>query len=90
MVAILTLAAEAGRDIDCDSFEDMSRIKRNPNGLGRFYIFMKSQYNLLTGVRSKETDWEMRNFFCKNRRKFVYDPSQKFRAGWNVLPVAFF
>lgn len=65
IVAILTLAAEASGDVDSYSFEEMSRIKRNPNDSGWFYIYMKTQFNMLTGAPSKVPDWETRYFFVK-------------------------
>lgn len=42
ILAILTLAAEGGGDVDCDSFKEMSHIKRNLNLSRRFYVSMKS------------------------------------------------
>lgn len=65
-VSVLALSAEAGLDIDRRFFEEMSSFKRCKDDSGRFYVSMKSNYNLLLDTPSKISDWEMCYFVVKN------------------------
>lgn len=84
MVWILVLATELGEAVDSHSCKQMSSIKKDPDSLRLFYVYIKQKFNLLIGHPSKVNDKHKSYFYVKIDEAFVLYVGRKYKAEYNT------
>lgn len=87
MVRILMLAVECSLPVCYRCFEKMSSIKKVSKKARRFYVNMKSRFNIIISHPIKVNDWHMHYFYIKRNEVSVHNICKKYKADWLELLV---